>query len=1028
MQKRNFQSIYPLFLFCFLVVLIAHPLHCNAQAYPGQNLPQSSVPSGKAQVDSEIIPGQYIVKFTPPPLAVYQGGVPGLPPTSARARGERKLDASRSDSSNYLNHLRDRQADTLRSMEQTLGRGIGVTHSFRAAFNGVAVEMSQVEARRIAKLPEVAAVIPDRMRRLHTDNGPRWIGADDLWDGTVAAATKGEGIVIGVIDTGINPANPSFADVGGDGYDHNNPRGVGIYYGFCDSGHSQYNPAFPCNDKLIGAYDFTGDAVLYDNNGHGSHTAGTAAGNVVNAASIIAPTVTFNRTISGVAPHGNIISYKGCNGTGCELSALLAAIDQATLDGVDVINYSIGGSATDPWNDADSEAFLNARQAGIFVATSAGNSGPGSGTVGSPANAPWLLTVGNSSHDRSFSNRLTALTRQDGTSLPAIDGRSMTGPLPATGIVYAGDFGDALCLNAFASGTFSGRIVVCDRGINARVEKGGNVLAGGAGGYILANDEASGDSLVGDAHYLPAVHITYADGVALKAWLAASSNHQAAIAGTTVDENAASGDIMTSSSSRGANSPVPGIIKPDVTAPGLDILAANGTGNAATWGLMSGTSMSSPHAAGAAALLISLHPDWTPAEIQSALMTAAYPAVLKEDGVTPADPFDTGTGRIDVSLAAQVGFVLDETDAAYLAADPSQGGDPKSLNIPSLSREDVVNSASWTRTLTSTAADSITWTASVTNPPGVSLAVEPSNFTIAAGGEQQITITADASNAALDTWLFGSILFTPDGGGVVARFPVALQRVAFMNLRYVEVGKRSFAVETNLNFSETITDLNVTSNGLVAALVHQAQLYQDPTPNTFHDPHPITVPDEGLWSTDGLWVKQVTVPAGSTRLVTEIVATESPDIDMYLFRWTGTGFEWHCTSAGADSEEYCTVNDPPAGDYYVWVHNYEASDPGGTIADNIELAIAVVPEPSTGNLAVSLADGGASVAAGQPCDLKISWNLAGTATHWYGRFGLGTDAGKPDNLGLVNLDIHVKPGSLFFPIRGKGGETLIIFL
>ncbi|MCL7488240.1 MAG: S8 family serine peptidase [Desulfobulbaceae bacterium] len=1027
MKKRACQTVYTCLFFSFLLFLVIQPFFCQARANPGRNLPQPSVPPGKAKFDPDIIPGQYIVKFTAPSLSVYQVGVSGLPPTSPLARQERKLDASRSDSRNYLNYLRDRQADTLQSMEQALGRGISVTHSFKAAFNGVAVKMSPAEARRIARLPGIAAVIPDKMRWLHTDNGPRWIGADDLWGGTVSAATKGEGVVIGVIDTGINPANPSFADVGGDGYDHSNPRAR--RYGFCDSDHPEYDPAFPCNDKLIGAYDFSGDTVLYDNNGHGSHTAGTAAGNVVNDASIIAPTITLNRTIAGVAPHSNITSYKACSGNGCELSALLAAIDQATLDGVDVINYSIGGAASDPWNDADSEAFLNARQAGIFVVTSAGNSGPGNATVGSPGNAPWLLTVGNSSHDRSFSNSLTALTRLDGTSLPAVTGRSMTGALAFTGIVYAGDYGDPLCLNSFASGTFSGQIVVCDRGTNARVEKGSNVLAGGAGGYILANDVANGDSLVGDPHVLPAVHITYTDGVALKAWLAASSNHQAAIAGTSIDENVISGDVMTSSSSRGANSPAPGIIKPDVSAPGLDILAANGTDNAATWGLMTGTSMSSPHAAGAAALLISLHPDWSPAEIQSALMTTAYPAVRKEDGAAPADPFDTGTGRIDVSRAAQAGFVLDETYAAYLAADPSRGGDPKTINIPSLGREDIVNTTSWTRTLTSTAVDSITWTASVNNPAGGSLAVDPPSFTIAAGGEQQVTITADSGGAALDTWLFGSVLFTPDGGDVAAaQLPVALKRVVSTlpdSLRYADVRKTSFAIEKNHEVSGAITNLTVTRNGLAAATVHKAQLYQDPTPG---DPFDGNWDPDDSTNKDGLWVRMITVPAGSKRLVTEIVATGSPDIDMYLFRWTGSDWEWHCTSAAADSNEYCSINDPPAGDYYVWVQNWAASDPGGTLADKVELATAVVPDASTGNLAVSLAGGGASVVAGQPFDLKISWNLAGNGIHWYGRFGLGTDGGNPDNLGLINLDIHARSGSLFFPIKGKEGKTSVILL
>lgn len=928
----------------------------------------------------------------------------------------------------YMDYIQGKQSEALQVMEQTLGRAVGALYSYRAAYNGMAVDMSPAEAGRVAQLPEVAAVIPDRMRQLHTDNGPSWIGADDIWGGLVSDITRGEGIVIGVIDTGINPANPSFADIGGDGYDHANPRGR--YYGFCDSGDPYYNAGF-CNDKLIGAYDLTvadGDPpVLYDNDGHGSHTASTAAGNVIDPATVVAPTITINRPISGVAPHSNIIAYKACLATGCPLSSLLAAIDQATLDGVDVINYSIGGSAADPWNDADSEAFLNARQAGVFVATSAGNSGPGRETLGSPGNSPWLLTVGSSSHDRSFGNSLINLTSTGGYPLADIAGKSLTGALPARSILYAGNYGDALCLSPFAAGTFSGQIVICDRGTNARVDKGANVLAGGAGGMVLANDAANGDSLNSDAHVLPAVHITYDDGAALKAWLVAGTGHQAAISASTAKENAAYGDIMSSFSSRGANLPVPSVIKPDVSAPGQDILAANGTDNAATWGMMSGTSMSSPHAAGAAALLLALHPDWSPAEIQSALMTAADPTVLKEDGLTAADPFDTGTGRINVSAAASAGFILDETHSGYIAADPALGGDPKSLNIPSLGSDNFVQSTTWYRTVTATTNTS--WTAAVTNPPGVALAVSPAAFSLTAGQTQQLAVTANAAGAAVDTWLFGAVTLTPASGDTAAaRLPVAIKRTVSnlpQAVRYDKVSQRADAILNDLEVLPAITELTINTHGLTAPAMHTADLYQDPTPAD---------PFDGNWATDdpankdGLWVQLVAVPAGSKRLVTEIVQSDSPDMDMYLYRLTGSAWEWHCTSAGDGSSEYCSVADPPAGDYYVWIHNYAARDPSGATPDNVQLAAAVVSGASAGNLSVSLAGGGSAVPAGQPFDLMLSWNLPKTQAYWYGRFGLGTDVAHPDNLGLIDLDIHLEFTGMFVPVMGTDGKMSIIYL
>lgn len=1003
-----------------IAFLVPHPAEAGTVNSP--NFPQQQ-PAEKAKA-ADVIEGQYIIKFSTPPLAVYGGNVPGLPATIPSAKGARKLNAADADSTSYLAYVQARQTEALQGIEQAIGRALPVNRTYKAAFNGIAVQMSEAEARQAVKLPGVAAVIPDRLRQLHTDNGPKWIGADDLWGGTVSTATMGEGIVIGVIDTGINPANPSFADIGGDGYDHDNPRGR--YYGFCDPAHPDYTASFACNDKLIGAYDLTRTLPtlpgLYDSVGHGSHTASTAAGNFVSPASIVAPTTTINRNISGLAPHSNIISYKVCPNNSCLLSAILAGIDQATLDGVDVINYSIGGSAANPWNDADSEAFLNARQAGIFVSVSAGNSGPSSATVGSPANSPWLLAAGNSSHNRRFANTLNTLTSTGAGSLPDISGVGMTGSLSARSIVYAGNYGNPLCpIGAFPPGTFTGQIVVCDRGTYARVDKGTSVLNGGAGGMVLANDATSGDSLVADAHYLPAVHITYSDGVTLKAWLASGSNHQAAISGTSADENTANGDIMTSTSSRGVNSPVPSIIKPDVSAPGLDILAANGINNAATWGLMTGTSMASPHAAGAAALLISLHPEWSPAEVQSALMSTAVPNVLKEDDSTPATPFDTGSGRVDVSQAAQAGLILDETYANYLAADPSLGGDPKNLNIPSLANENFLFSASWTRTVTATTSGS--WVATVTSPPGVNLSVSPSNFSLTAGASRQITITATAFGVGYNSWLFGSVLLTPSAAGTASTlFPVALKRSA--SLSYDDARRNSFAIEKNLK-SVGISNLTVARYGLSPATTAEAQLYQDPTPSVFHDPHPVSTPDEGLWAADGLWVKKITVPAGTERLVTDILATTAPDLDMYLYRWNGSGWEWHCSSAGYTSDEKCIIINPVAGDYFVWVQNYQASDPGGATPDDVELATAVVPAASSVNFRVSLANNATSVPAGQLFDLKISWGLLGPETHWYGSFDVGTDPANPDNLEQVDFDLHLMGRSLFFPIKSANGTTII---
>lgn len=774
LNQRSTSALFLLLLLTIMLVLSSASIgFADAEANPVAAV--AAVDTAELLNDNE--PGIYLIRFEEAPLARYRGGESNLAPTNPQARGTNRLDPNDAASRAYRQFLANRRAQYVGTMTQRIGRTVEPIYEYEAGNHGVALLLTPEEAANIANMPGVVSVQRDVERVLMTDNGPGWIGAPDIWTGTATGGlpgTQGEGIIVGIIDTGINPLNPSFADVGGDGYNHTNPFGSGSYVGVCDAGSPSFDPSFACNDKLIGAWGFPtvngGDPTDYD--GHGSHTASTSAGNVVLGASVNAPTFSFSRDISGVAPHANVIAYSGC----CTVSALTAAIDQAILDGVDVINYSIGSeAASSVWTDFDTIGFLNARAAGIFVATSAGNSGPGAETVGSPADAPWLTSVGASTHDRLLLNVLGSMSGGSTTPPADLAGKSITsGYGPAT-IVYAGDFGDPLCApGTFSSGTFSGQIVVCDRGVHARVDKGQSVLDGGAGGFILANDAPNGNSLSADAHALPAVHISFADGELLKTWLATGSGHTGTIAGTVLDVNNSNGDIMAGFSSRGANRAID-ILSPNVTAPGVDIVAAYGIGGVVEWNSISGTSMSSPHVAGAGALMMALHPDWTPAEIQSALMTTAFTSVLKEDGLTPADPFDMGSGRIDLSVAGLAGLVLDETEADYLAANPATGGDPKDINLPSMADSNCANSCTWTRTVRSTLATSVTWNATVDSPAGTTVSVTPSSFVLAPGATQTITIDAIVSSDSNDEWVFGAVTLTPSGGEApAARMPVGV--------------------------------------------------------------------------------------------------------------------------------------------------------------------------------------------------------------------------------------------------------------
>ena len=736
----------------------------------------------------------------------------------------------------------------------------------------------------------------------------------------VTSGTQGEGIVVGVIDTGIVPENPSFADSvpvadGGDGYDHSNPFGAGRYVGVCDPGSAVFTESFPCNDKLIGAWDFTGDQAdggvsPRDDDGHGSHTASTSAGNLVRVTteSLEDPPFTATEVIKGVAPHANVIAYDVCGiplppagpgplDPGCATSSVVAAVNQAISDGVDVLNYSIGGGSSDPWADPDSLAFLSARTAGIFVATSAGNDGPGVETVGSPAEAPWITSVGATTHDRQWQNTLTDITATGGATLPEIRGLGFSsgtdGSFPLVD-ADAAPYENNLCLeDEFPAGTsFEGQIVVCNRGGPGRVIAGQVVAALGAEGMVLANDPDNGDSLNADPHALPTVHITFDDGVALRAFMAAHEGEQGAIAGATRVQDDALADRMAGFSSRGPNLTSQTLV-PSLSAPGVDILAARGTGDSVEWGFISGTSMASPHVAGAGALLTSLHPDWTPAEIESALMTTAFTDVTDNDG-TRADWFDMGSGRVDLTKAGDAGLVLDEIRTRYLGVDPFFGGDTTTLNLASMTSSACVVTCTWQRTVRGTDTGVGTWSvegAAVSD--GLEVTVEPTTFTFDRPDQTQvITVTADVGASALDAYAFGQVVLTPELGSEapVAHLPVAAfsSTVRLADELTVTTTEETGTASTlPIRSAFDVTDLQAEVTGLTLGTETALSIPRDPT-------------NDDPFNGDGARTTLLTVPEGATRVVAGLVDPTAPDFDLYV----GTG-----TTPNADTTMTRMVGD-----------------------------------------------------------------------------------------------------------------------
>lgn len=725
----------------------------------------------------------YIIQLEDKPVATYDGHIKGLKATSNKVTGARKLNVNSKSSKAYRKYLKQKQ-DNVLSASNMLSN---VKYDYQLVFNGMAVEMTGEEAAKVAKMSGVKNVSKERMLTLNTDVGPELINADTIWNGPPnnVPHSQGEGIVVAILDSGINYDHPSFADIGGDGYDHTNPLGTGNYIpgSYCDT-----NPDF-CNDKLIGAWSFVNEALTPDDSdGHGSHTASTAAGNVVKGATIYAPTATLSRDISGVAPHANIIAYDVCIET-CPGSALLAAINQVVVDasnlpdGIHALNYSISGGE-DPYNDIIELGFLNATAAGVYVAASAGNSGPGASTNGH--NGPWVSTTAAMTHGRQMINKAVNMT-SDGSTLADIQGLGFTSGYGPARIINSADLeeqypGSTLCglgsigdnIAPWPPGTFNGEIVACTRGTFGRVEKGVNVLSAGAGGYILMDN---GSGIVGDSHVLPAVHINQADSAILSEWLANNDNTMGGIEGYTIDVNSANADIIAGFSSRGPNV-THDVIKPDVGGPGVSILAAAPGGD--DYMFLSGTSMSSPHNAGAGAIVSAARPDWTPYAVKSAIMmTSNNSTGVKEDGVTSADPFDFGAGRVDLSRAAEAGLVLNETPENFYFANPDLGGDPKTLNLASMQDSKCFLNCSWTRTLTNTTNHTIHVNLSIENDNNVNFTITPAKLKLKKGQEASFTVMADTTLAS--DWNFAQVNMQRKGDGPDLHMPIAVKAVVSTN-------------------------------------------------------------------------------------------------------------------------------------------------------------------------------------------------------------------------------------------------------
>jgi subtilisin family serine protease len=1012
-MKKKKISIFKIAIILFAAVL-AFTQVPDAQV---ENSKLESIFSNKTD------PFVYIVLMIQDPAITYEGGIPGLQAT--RPKKGKKINPKSAHVKKYRKFLKAKHDTALKAVGVKSSKKI---YDFSVALNGFSAQLTAAQVKMLSKQPGVVAVRRDEIRYKTTDNTPVFLKLTDA-AGPWPKGITGENVVVGVIDTGIWPEHPSFADDGSYGpppvvLDDSRPN--------CEFGNTAHNPddaPFECNDKLIGArqmldtYRFYIGAVpdefdsARDDDGHGTHTASTAGGNADVEASIFG---IHRGIVSGIAPRARIIAYKGLGELGGFGSDLAAAIDQAVADGVDVINYSVGGGAS--LTGADDIAFLFAANAGVFVATSAGNSGPGAGTIGGPASVPWLTSVGANTQDRAFISEITL----NGPPKPptGLWGGSVTQGIENYNLVDAeGIAGDTYgtCESAFPPGTFqTDDAVLCnqfDFGV-LRPQRVANVAAGG-GGAVIFHNSAGVNMTPTDNHPLPTVHMLHEVGNPLKAYLTANPG-QVTVSFTQSDAAYADEDprvvpnMMASFSSRGPDPVAMDLIKPDVTAPGINILAGASpihVGAAAQGELFQaimGTSMSSPHVAGAFALIKQAHPDWSPAIAKSALMTTAYQDVLKDDGMTPADPFDIGAGHIypggkaikgsafEPGLAYHAGlfeyaaftcgadlgvFTPGSCDFLLSIGIPTEA---YNLNLPSIGLAELAGSQTIFREVTSVAKEEgwRTYNVSIEAPSGYEVTVSPSTIRLRSGQTATYYATITNVSAPIGEWRFGSLTWNDKTGHYDVYSPIAVRASLFSSPTEITGNGESGSASFDISFGYT---------GSYAAAPHGLAPDAPTSGNIGRDP------DQTYPSPDDspIGVQKITYPISGAAFVRwEMVIPGDDDIDLFLEDSTGTIIA-ASTSGGTD--ELIEMILPADDTYTMVVHGW--SVPNEPLPYTLQYW--EVPLASGGSLSVDAAP--ASATLGETDTIDVSWLGLSSGTEYLGAVSHTGDVGLM-GLTLVNVD------------------------
>ncbi|XP_006282786.2 subtilisin-like protease SBT4.2 [Capsella rubella] len=649
-----------------------------------------------------------------------------------------------------------------------------LVRSYGRSFNGFAAKLTESERDKLIGMKGVVSVFPSKVYKIMTTRSYEFMGLGDKSNHVPEVESN---IIVGVIDGGIWPESKSFSD-----------KGIGPipkkWKGTCAGGAN-----FTCNRKVIGARYYVQDSAR-DTEGHGSHTASTAAGNKVKGVSVNG---VAQGTARGGVPLGRISVYKVCEPAGCSGDRLLASFDDAIADGVDVITISLGGGVTKVDIDPIAIGSFHAMTKGIVTTVAVGNAGIELGKADNVA--PWLISVAAGSTDRRF---VTNVVNGDDKMIP---GRSIN-DFDLKGKKYPLAYGKTAsnnCTEELARGcdsgclnTVKGKIVVCDVPNNVMEQKN----AGAVGTILHVNDV--------DTPGLGPIAVSTLDDTnyeALRSYLLSSPNPQGTIMKTeTAKDNDA--PIVPTFSSRGPNTLFSDILKPDITAPGVNILAAYSPlgqtalpGQSVDYYFMTGTSMACPHAAGVAAYVKTIHPDWSASAVKSAIMTTAW--AMNSSKNAEAE-FAYGSGFVNPTVAVDPGLVYEIAKEDYLnmlcslnysaqGVSTLAGGTftcseqskltMRNLNYPSMSAKVPASSSSditFTRTVTNVGKKGSTYKAKLSGDPKLSIKVEPDTISFKSTGEKKsFTVTVSGKSLAGISSIVSASLIWSDGSHNV-RSPIVV--------------------------------------------------------------------------------------------------------------------------------------------------------------------------------------------------------------------------------------------------------------